>query len=140
MTVNPETAQLIQIRLNYGYFSDGEFDITIAPLSILWNFGHNEGQIPYALQLKMQNSHVNYKNVIVMANTVQLLDTSASIDLGAIAKGYIADRLKSIWNRPGIRHGLISPGRQYARHRRKTERQLLLKSVFKNHLPHKMKC
>ena len=42
--------------------------------------------------------------------TVQLLDTKAAIDLGAIAKGYIADQLKEYLESAGIKHGLISLG------------------------------
>lgn len=110
VTVNPETADLIQTALYYGDLSDGKFDITIAPLSELWNLGHNEGQIPEASAIEEAKQHVNYKNVIVDGTTVQLLDAKASIDLGAIAKGYIADRLKEYLEQSGIRHALISLG------------------------------
>ena len=110
VTVDPETAELIRIGLDYGTLSDGAFDITIAPLSILWNFGHNEGQIPSPAAIEEAKSHVNYQNVKVSGNTVQLLDKRAAIDLGAIAKGYIADQLKICLEEAGIEHGLISLG------------------------------
>ena len=53
---------------------------------------------------------MNYKNVKVDGTTVQLLDPKAAIDLGAIAKGYIADQLKEYLESAGIKHGLISLG------------------------------
>lgn len=110
VTVDPETAELIRIGLDYGTLSDGAFDITIAPLSILWNFGHNDGQIPSPAAIEEAKSHVNYQKVKVSGNAVQLLDKRAAIDLGAIAKGYIADQLKICLEEAGIEHGLISLG------------------------------
>ena len=38
---------------------------------------------------------MNYKNVILDKNTVTLADPEAAIDLGGIAKGFIADELKA---------------------------------------------
>ena len=51
---------------------------------------------------------MNYKNVKVDGTTVQLLDPKAAIDLGAIAKGYIADQLKEYLESAGIKHGPVS--------------------------------
>lgn len=61
VTVDQETADLIKTALHYGDLSDGKFDITIAPLSELWNFGHNDGQIPDPAAIEEARSHVNYK-------------------------------------------------------------------------------
>mgnify|MGYP000096179351 CR=1 FL=1 len=72
VTVDQETADLIKTALHYGDLSDGKFDITIAPLSELWNFGHNDGQIPDPAAIEEARSHVNYKNVKVDGTTVQL--------------------------------------------------------------------
>lgn len=55
-------------------------------------------------------SHVNYKNISVSDNTVQLLDPNASIDVGAIAKGYIADRIKDYLKKNGVKHAVIDLG------------------------------
>ena len=98
VTVDQETADLIKTALHYGDLSDGKFDITI------------DGQIPDPAAIEEARSHVNYKNVKVDGTTVQLLDPKAAIDLGAIAKGYIADQLKEYLESAGIKHGLISLG------------------------------
>lgn len=52
VTVDQETADLIKTALHYGDLSDGKFDITIAPLSELWNFGHNDGRFQIQLPLR----------------------------------------------------------------------------------------
>lgn len=108
--VADDTAQLIKEGLHYSQISDGAFDITIAPLSELWDIGHNPGNIPDQAAIDEAKSHVNYKNVIVKGDTVTLKDPKAAIDLGGIAKGYIADQLKAYLKSKGIKHGLIDLG------------------------------
>ena len=46
----------------------------------------------------------------VDGNTVQLLDPEAAIDLGGIAKGYIADQLKAYLKEQNVSHALINLG------------------------------
>lgn len=41
---------------------------------------------------------------------MRLLDPNASIDVGAIAKGYIADRLKEYLKKNGVKHAIIDLG------------------------------
>ncbi|MGN0376117.1 MAG: FAD:protein FMN transferase [Suilimivivens sp.] len=95
ITVHEETAELLGIALSYAKLSDGLVDPTIGTLSILWNFGDdNEGIVPSQTEIEEALSHVNYKNVILEGNQVTLKDPDARLDLGFIAKGYIADRVK----------------------------------------------
>lgn len=108
--VNPETAKLVQKGLDYSQLSGGTFDITIAPLSTLWDVKQNPGNIPSQEAIDEAKSHVNYKNVIVEGSTVTLTDPKAAIDLGGIAKGYIADKLKEYLSSKGVKHGLINLG------------------------------
>lgn len=112
VTVSEETAQLIQTALGYSACSNGAFDITIAPLLDLWNFKpeQHEGTVPDADQIQEALSHVNYKNVQLDGTTVTLLDPQASIDLGGIAKGYIADRLRDRLVSEGYDSALINLG------------------------------
>lgn len=108
--VSDETIELIQKGIDYAALSDGAFDITIAPLSSLWDFKNNTGTIPSEALIQEAKSHVNYKNVIINGNTVQLSDPKASLDLGGIAKGYIADRLKEFLIKKNIKHAMINLG------------------------------
>lgn len=110
VTVSSDTLELIQKGLSYGELSDGNFDITIAPLITLWDFKNNSGIVPTPEDIETAKSHVNYKNVIIEGNTVTLKDPEAAIDLGGIAKGFIADKLKGLLEEKGIKHGIISLG------------------------------
>ena len=111
VTVSDETAELIRLGLEYGDISDGYFDITIASASELWNFTDNEEKVlPDSEVLSEAVTHIDYRNVKVEGNTVTLTDPEAKIDLGGIAKGYIADRLKEYLESEGVEHALINLG------------------------------
>ncbi|WP_109708569.1 FAD:protein FMN transferase [Faecalicatena contorta] len=108
--VDAKTAEVIRKGLYYSQLSEGGFDITIAPLSELWDIKNNPGNIPAQSAIDEAKSHVNYKNVVLEGNTVSLKDPEAAIDLGAIAKGFIADELKVYLTEQGIEHALINLG------------------------------
>ena len=109
--VHKETAELIQKGLDYGRLSDGQFDITIGKVSSLWDF-HTEGihTLPKTSSIKKSLKHVDYRQVHVSGNTVTLQDPDSAIDVGGIAKGYIADRMKVYLKKEGITAGLINLG------------------------------
>lgn len=104
------TLELIQKGIEYGDLTNGKFDITIAPLMELWDFKNNTGNIPDNADIEEALSHVNYKNIIIDGNKVSLTDPNAAIDLGGIAKGYIADYLKEYLISEGIKSALINLG------------------------------
>lgn len=108
--VSDETIKLIKKGIYYSELSGGAFDITIAPVSRLWDFKTEAPALPAPEAAAAAQSHVNYENIIISDNTVTLIDPEAGIDLGAIAKGYIADRLKDYLKDQGVKHALINLG------------------------------
>ena len=108
--VSKETIKLIKKGIYYSEMSDGVFDITIAPVSSLWDFKAETPSVPSPEAIAEAVSHVNYENIIIRDNTVKLTDPHAGIDLGAIAKGYIADRIKDYLEEEGVRHAMINLG------------------------------
>lgn len=111
VTVSEETASLIELGKKYGELSDGKFDITIASASSLWNF-HDKGHaaVPDKNELSEAVSHIDYTCIRVEGTEVTLTDPLARIDLGGIAKGYIADRIKEYLESQDIDHALINLG------------------------------
>jgi len=66
--------------------------------------------IPDQKVLEEAVSHIDYKNIQVDGTTVTMKDPKCRIDLGGIAKGYIADRLKEYLEKEGIEHATINLG------------------------------
>ena len=111
VTVSDDTADLIRLGIEYGDLSGGKFDITIASATDLWNFKDNsEGILPDEETLAEAVRHVDYRCIKTEGNTITLTDPEAKIDLGGIAKGYIADRLKEYLESEGIEHAVINLG------------------------------
>lgn len=108
--LSADTVELINLGLKYCELSEGNFDITVAPLDDVWNFKDNNGTVPDAAAIAEAQSHVNYHTVVVNGNKVQLTDPAAQIDLGGVAKGYIADKLKTYLKKEGIGHAIIDLG------------------------------
>lgn len=95
-SVDKDTAQLISSSLKYCELSGGKLDITVYPLKLAWGFYGDKKEVPTAEQIDSALKLVNYKNVSVNGNTVTL-NNNAAIDLGAVAKGYIADKIADVY-------------------------------------------
>ena len=108
--VSDVTLELLKKGVEYGDLTNGKFDITIAPLSELWDFKNNTGTVPNEQDIKDALSHVNYKNIVIDGNMITLTDPKSAIDLGGIAKGYMADRLKEYLTKQGVESALINLG------------------------------
>ena len=113
--VDPETYYLISKAIEYCEETDGAADITIAPLMDIWGFSNKDSEyvrtLPDDATLSIATSHVDYKSVILdKPNKVKLDDKYSAIDLGFIAKGYIADKLKEYLVSQGVESAIISLG------------------------------
>lgn len=106
--VAPDTADVIMKSLAFCAASEGTFDITIGAVSTLWDF--KEGIKPDDAVIQEAITHVNWKNVSVQGTTVQLSDPLAALDLGGIAKGWIADALADLFRTRGVTSGIINLG------------------------------
>lgn len=109
LEVNAETAALIQAGLDYGDFSGGLFDITIGRVSALWDFG-GAPAVPEAAALAAALNTVDYRQVILSGTTARLTNAGAWLDLGGIAKGFIADRLANFLRQQGVKSAIIDLG------------------------------
>ncbi|MDR0490063.1 MAG: FAD:protein FMN transferase [Oscillospiraceae bacterium] len=109
VAVSPQTAEVIAAGLRFGNLSDGMFDITVGRLSALWDFSGNPS-VPSALALAAALETVDYRNVTLDGNTVRLAYPGAWVDLGGIAKGYIADRLAAFLKIRGAEGAVIDLG------------------------------
>lgn len=110
--VSDETAELIQKGLYYAGLSEGAFDITIAPVSSLWDFssGSENPSLPEQHMLEQALELVDYENVDLNGTQLSFAKKGMALDLGAIAKGYIADRLKTYLMEHGVSSATINLG------------------------------
>lgn len=111
VTVSDDTVSLLQTALYYSELTDGSVDLTVLPLSELWDFGsEGNAHVPDKAAITEALSHIDYHTVRLEGSTVTLTDPHAAIDPGFIAKGYIADRLKEYLLSQGVESACISLG------------------------------
>lgn len=107
--VSFETLELIKKGIEYGRLSGGAFDITIYPVSRLWDFKSEAPVLPKKEELEKAVSKVGYENIEIRGQSVALKN-GCELDLGGIAKGYIADRIKEYLVSCKVSHALINLG------------------------------
>lgn len=110
VTVHEETVELIRKGMDYYETSNGKFDITIGKLTSLWDFSGGENNVPSSAEIESYLPSVDASGIVIDKNTVMLTRPDSAIDLGGIAKGYIADRMKEYLNSQGITSGTINLG------------------------------
>ena len=107
--LSEDTLELLEKGLYYSEISEGAFDIAIEPISSLWDFSSGEGTVPDASLIESRLPYVDYHNIQIEGNHVTLGE-GMGIDLGAIAKGYIADQIKSYLTDMKINSATINLG------------------------------
>ena len=110
--VSDDLAELISEGLDYSELSKGAFDIAIEPLTSLWDFTAEDPQVPEDSLIQAALPKCDYHNISVDKdkNEITLKTDDTAIELGAIAKGYIADRLKDYLISQNVKSAIINLG------------------------------
>lgn len=110
--VSTDTYFVIKTAAKYGSMSQGAFDPTIRPVVRLWGVQTDNARIPDKNEIDKDIKLVNYKDIILDDKncSVMLRNKNQALDLGAIAKGFAADEVKSIFSKNAIKSAMIDLG------------------------------
>ncbi len=108
--LSEQTAELLSLSLNYCEQSGGAFDITIEPATSLWDFTSGEAVLPDPNLIEDAVAMIGYENLVLENQTLTFLSPETTLDLGAIAKGYIADEIKEHLIKRGVKSAVINLG------------------------------
>ena len=110
--VSDDLAELVSEGLDYSELSKEAFDIAIEPLTSLWDFTAKDPQVPEDSLIQAALPKCDYHNISVDKdkNEITLKTDDTAIELGAIAKGYIADRLKDYLVSQNVKSAIINLG------------------------------
>ena len=108
--VSEDVRRLLEKGLYYSRLSDGAFDITVEPLTSLWDFTSGSAVIPDSAKIQAALPAVDYRQLTLEGNRLLFDSPDTRLDLGAIAKGYIADRLKEYLLERGVHSAMINLG------------------------------
>lgn len=110
VTLSENLSGLIEKGLFYSRLSKGLFDITICPVSSLWDFTGENPKVPEQKELDAALTKVDYRKLKLDKTTLTFEIPGMELDLGGIAKGYIADALKQYLEKDGVSSGLVDLG------------------------------
>lgn len=110
--VTDETYSLIKRAYDYTVMSDGVFNLAIGPVVNLWGIGTPDVRLPSDEEIKDALLLCDY-NLIEFDdenNMVFLTAEGMALDLGAIAKGYVADMAAKLLKENGVKSAIINLG------------------------------
>ncbi|GAA0738627.1 FAD:protein FMN transferase [Clostridium oceanicum] len=110
--VSRHTLKILKKGIYYSKLSKGKFDITIGGISKLWSIGTDKEAVPNQDELQDALKRVDYRNLQINEknNTAMLKKEGAKIDLGGLAKGYIADEVAKVLSNNGAKNAIINLG------------------------------
>lgn len=110
-TISEELFEIIQTGKKYSELSDDAFAIALEPLTSLWNFTDGTNIIPTQNDIDDVLTLLNSDDILLRApNEIAFVKDGMGIDLGGIAKGYIADKLKKYLLSNNVHSALIYLG------------------------------
>ena len=108
--ISEDLAALLSEGLDITRESDGAFDIAIAPLTSLWDFTAEDPEVPDDAAIQKALPLCSSDGVTIDGQDITLPSDDIQFDVGAIAKGYIADRLKDFLIKKGVKSAIINLG------------------------------
>ncbi|WP_343557372.1 FAD:protein FMN transferase [Sphingobacterium sp.] len=104
-------AKVIAASFKYNKLSNGQFDITIAPLVDLWGFGANKSQInPDSATVLKAKELVGMQYLKVKGDRLIKKKKGVKIDVNGIAQGYTVDVLADYLEGKGIANYMVEVG------------------------------
>ena len=107
--LSEDTAKLVRRSLELCEKLEGYFDVTVYPAVREWGFTTGEYKVPDEKTLAELARRIDYTAVTVDGNTVKLPE-GVMIDLGAVAKGYLADEAGRIAAESGADGAVLNLG------------------------------
>lgn len=110
--VSKETFFLLQDAKAFYNGTQGRFDVTVAPLSLLWDISGENPHVPDAAAIRAALALVNADDLLLDVDTrsARLKNKGQGVDLGGMVKGASADMAITVMKKNSIENGYVSLG------------------------------
>ncbi len=110
--VSDELFSLIELSQTISEKTDGAFDITVFPATELWKITSDNPRVPSDSEISAAADKIGYQNIVLDSaeKTVYYKKEGMKTDLGAVAKGYAADRAAEKIRKSGTKNALLDLG------------------------------
>lgn len=112
VVVSADVYDLVKTAKEYSVQSKGAFNLVIGAITQLWRIGFDDARKPSQAEIDEALTKLDYNKVQLNdeAKSVYLEEPGMIIDLGAIAKGYIADEVADVLKKEGVTSGIVDLG------------------------------
>lgn len=110
VTVEQETYDLLEQCKSYGDETEGLFDISIYPLVKLWGFTTENYRVPSETERQETIKKINYQKIELLPDNQVRIPKGMAIDLGAVVKGYLSQKIMGLCKEQGVTSAIVSLG------------------------------
>lgn len=110
VSLSDETLDLLRIGQGYETRSGGKFSIRLGALCTLWDFHEESAYLPKQEEIEQALASSKASSLEIGEDAACLHGAGAAVDLGGIAKGYLADCLKAYMQEKGVTSAIINLG------------------------------
>lgn len=110
--VSVDLWNILQESVKAAKLSEGNFDVTIGPLTQLWRRMKRQKQLPTPTQISEAKTKIGIEKIFFnKANQSVMLETKGMrLDFGGIGKGFAEDEMLKVLKENGIKSALIEAG------------------------------
>lgn len=110
--VSKDIYGLLKQAYKYSDESKGGFNMAIGAITQLWRIGFSDARKPAQSEIDEALKHIDYHKIKFNdeKQTVYLEEKGMIVDLGAIAKGYIADEAVAVLKKYKVRSAVVDLG------------------------------
>lgn len=112
VAVSEDLFRVLRAAQQFARDSDGAFDVTAGPLSLLWRQARRQNTIPDADRIAAARALVGHAKLELdeARRSVRLRQPGMQLDLGGIAKGFAADEAAAVLATRGMARALVAAG------------------------------
>lgn len=112
VAVSDELFELVALSKKISEQTDGAFDPAIGALVKLWGIGFENERIPEQAEIEAALPFAVSDNIALNMQTKEIFlrSKNTKIDLGAIAKGYAADKIVMLLKKQGVHSAVLDFG------------------------------
>ena len=112
VNVSDSTFEIIKKSKYYSQLTDGLFDISVAPLVKAWSICNDSPKVLNNDTINKLLPLINYNDIILDEENISIMlnKENQKIDLGGIAKGYIADLIIDFYKENNVKSAIVNIG------------------------------
>lgn len=110
VAVSGDLWRMLDLSIGMAEKSGGALDITVGPLVDLWRVARRTGVMPPAEELEMQRARCGWRKLKLdaAARTAELTAPGMRLDLGGVAKGFVADEVLKALAKKDVSAALVA--------------------------------